>query len=229
MRSPSLSATPPRPPGPPSAETLSLPGSNRSLLTRALGKERPSGSPPPHKSHLRPKVLGNKTRRPHQSAKEVVRPCLRSPRPSARGRSGLRRLEIDEGPEWGWRWNALGVQDSGLIGRARGLARGLAAHGISSAAALGGEHEVCASGLCEVGVGRGLDRKGDCGRSLAEVLARDGGYDPDPEQVILLVGGSGSLAPSRAPLRPGSQGAFEERWACRGRLGVRRNFLEASD
>lgn len=55
-----------------------------------------------------------------------------------------------------------------------------------------------------------------------------GGYDPDPEQVILLVGGSGSLALCSARPRQGSQEAFEK-WACRGRLGVRRNFLEASD
>lgn len=80
-----------------------------------------------------------------------------------------------------------------------------------------------------MGVGRGLDRKGDYGRSLAEGLAGDGGYDPDPEQVILLVGGSGSLALCSARLRQGWQEMFEEKWACRGRLGVRRNFLEASD
>lgn len=60
------------------------------------------------------------------------------------------------------------------------------AHGISSAAALGGEHEVCAVWAVEVGVGRGLDRKGDCGRSLAEGLAGMRVTTPDPEQVILL-------------------------------------------
>ena len=56
-----------------------------------------------------------------------------------------------------------------------------------------------------MGVGRGLDRKGDYGRSLVEGLAGDGGYDPDPQPVILLVGGSGSLALCSAPLRPGKR------------------------
>ena len=119
---------PPRPGhlGHPARKPSSCPAATARSQTRALGKERSSRSPAPHKSHLRPKVLENKTRRLHQRAKEVARLCLRSPGPSARAGagSGVSRSQT-RAQIGGGGGTPFGGQGAGPFGRARGLAQGL--------------------------------------------------------------------------------------------------------
>ena len=80
--------------------------------------------------------------------------------------------------------------------------------GISPAAALGGKREVCASGLYGGG-GGGLAGKGDFeGGSWLKAWPGMGDYDPDPKQVVFLIGGSGSLALCGAQLKPGALKGF---------------------
>ena len=108
MRSPSLRATPPRPPGPPSAETLFLPGSNRSLPDPSLGEGTIFSLP--SASQISSPSQGSGKQNPETSPKRKRGLASVPPEPRAlsQGRSGPGHLEVpDEGPDWGWGWNAL--------------------------------------------------------------------------------------------------------------------------
>lgn len=101
MRSPSLRATPPRPPGPPSAETLSLPGSNRSLPDPSLGEGTIFSLPTA--AQISSPSQGSGKQNPETTPKRKRGRAAVPPEPQtlSQGRSGLGRLETDEGPEWG--------------------------------------------------------------------------------------------------------------------------------